>query len=196
MKEKNDHKEKVMTNNTQQALVCALATQLIDAGSLCGEAHLQKAAYVAKHWLKVSGFEDFEFILYMYGPFSFDLKGELRAMRAEGWFKSDSPPTLRPTERVDNLTEQVKNLLNACAHEFNFIAEEFRGKDAAELERLTTALLATEKLSRKASMSERVRQLLQTWKLHFTEMEALRAVRDADEMLKRMDKLKQAKKFA
>lgn len=179
-----------MNESKQWALICALAEKLFAAGSWCGETHMQKAAYVAKRWLGVSEFDDYEFILYMHGPFSFDLKGELRAMRVEGWlrsrFRPGTPygPTLRPTE----LAEKPRN---AREREFDFIAKEFGGKNVAELERLTTALLATEKLGKDKSVSERVQQL-RKWKLHFSETEALQAVRDADNMLKRIDGLKRA----
>ena len=181
-----------MNGSKQQMLVCALANQLIRAGNWCGETHLQKAIYVAKHWLGVSEFKDFEFILYMYGPFSFDLKGELRAMRADGLLEShflpgmSYGPTLRLTKRAKKLIEQAKKPSDVRACEFGFIAKEFSGKNAADLERLATALLATRELGKKASVSERVRQL-RTWKLHFTEREALQAVRNADDMLKRKD---------
>ena len=190
----NDHEEKAMNEEKQRALVCALASQLIDAGNWCGETHLQKAVYVAKHWLGVSEFDDHEFILYMYGPFSFDLKDELRAMCAEGWLKPryragvSYGPTLHPAEQAGKLPE-------TRLHEFDIIAKKFGDKNVAQLERLTTALLATEELGKDKSVSERVQQL-RKWKLHFTEMEALQAVRDADDMLKHIDALKLKKAAA
>ena len=183
-----------MSMEKQQALVCALADKLFGGGSWCGETHMQKAVYIAKRWLGISEFEDYEFILYMYGPFSFDLKRELRVMRMEGWIQPCFPPgmpygpTLRPTEQAEWTSD-------AHALEFDFIAKEFGGRNVAELERLTTALLATEKLGRDTSENERACQL-RTWKLHFAEMEALQAVRDADGMLKRIDSLKQMKQAA
>ena len=124
-----------MSMEKQQALVCALADKLFGAGSWCGETHMQKAVYIAKRWLGISEFEDYEFILYMYGPFSFDLKRELRVMRMEGWLQPCFPPgmpygpTLRPTEQAEWTSD-------AHAREFDFIAEEFSGKNVAELERL------------------------------------------------------------
>lgn len=177
-----------MSENKQRALVCALADNLNRNGSWCGETHLQKAVYVAKRWLEVPEFTDYEFILYMYGPFSFDLKEELREMRAEGWMRAHfrgGPaygPTLLPGEQAGELPKSRER-------EFDFIAQQFGGKDVVDLERLTTALLATERLGRNKSVSERSRQL-RAWKLHFTESEALRAVQSADEMLKRIDEFR------
>ena len=98
-----------MSTTERRALVCALAHQLLGAGSWCGETHLQKAVYVAKRWLNVPEFEDYEFILYMYGPFSFELQEELREMRADDWIRSCFPPgmpygpTLRPVKPMGEL---------------------------------------------------------------------------------------------
>ena len=171
-----------MSNQERWALVCALADELFDKDSWCGETHIQKAVYIALHWLGVSEFRDYEFTLYMYGPFSFDLKEDLGAMRIYGRIESQFPaglsygPTLRPVEK------QAEQLPKTRDAEFAFIAEQFGSKGVAELERLTTALLATEKLGRNATVEKRVAQL-RKWKLHFTPSEAQKAIRDADQLL-------------
>ena len=60
--------------------------QLIESlrknGSWCGETHIQKAIYSLQQLKGVP--LNFNFVLYKHGPFSFDLRDELTAMRADG----------------------------------------------------------------------------------------------------------------
>ena len=166
----------------QRALICALSHALIDKGSWCGETHLQKAAYVAAHWLGVREFQHFGFTLYTYGPFSFGLREELSEMRGGDWLKVTFSaggaygPTLQPSEEQD--------VASTFHDKFSFVAEEFGDKGVVALERLTTALLATEDLGESASPHDRA-GLLRKWKPHLNEDEALQAVRNADKLLAR-----------
>ena len=174
-----------MDKNQQRALVCAMADRLRGADSWCGSTHIQKAAYVAARWLGVPEFRNFGFTLYTYGPFSFRLKEELSEMRGEGWLDDyfapgqTYGPTLIPGEQVgDGPLESRK--------EFDFIAEEFGAKGVVELERLTTAMLASEpkELGMDAPARERAK-LVRKWKGHLSEDEALQAVWNADALLAR-----------
>jgi hypothetical protein len=65
-----------MTISADYALVGAIIKELADAGSWCGETHIQKTAYVAKELLGVPIAASF--ILYKHGPYSFDLSGRSR----------------------------------------------------------------------------------------------------------------------
>lgn len=173
-----------MDKKQLRALICVLADQLRKSGSWCGSTHIQKAAYVAARWLGVPEFRNFGFTLYIYGPYSFCLKEELSVMRGEGWLEDyfapgqTYGPTLLPGARVKNDLESRT--------EFDFIAEEFGSMGVVALERLTTALLATEsgKLGMGASVSDRAK-LVREWKKHLSEDEALQAVRNADKLLAR-----------
>lgn len=173
-----------MDEKQQRALICALADRLHQEGSWCGSTHIQKAAYVAARWLGVPEFRNLGFTLYIYGPFSFRLKEELSVMRGEGWLDDHFGPgqtygpTLRPGGRMDGKLE--------ARPEFDFIAEEFGGKGVVELERLTTALMASEPEERgmDAPARERAEQVRE-WKRHLSEDEALQAVRSADALIAR-----------
>ena len=61
------------------SVLLALNEQLRAAGSWAGETHMQKATYFLQHLMGVP--LAFDFILYKHGPFSFDLRDELTAMR-------------------------------------------------------------------------------------------------------------------
>ena len=176
-----------MDKNQQRALVCAIAGQLRGTGSWCGATHIQKAVYVAARWLGVPEFRNFGFTLYTYGPFSFRLKEELSEMRGEGWLDDyfapgqTYGPTLIPGERIGGSQLESRK-------EFNFVAEEFGAKGVVELERLTTAMLASEakELGRDAPARERA-ELVRKWKKHLSEDEALQAVQNADALLTRAE---------
>jgi hypothetical protein len=74
----------------QEAVLAGLARRLDERGSWSGETHLQKAAYLL-HELTDVPFE-FEFILYKHGPFSFELRDELSAMRADRLLERQPQP--------------------------------------------------------------------------------------------------------
>ena len=181
----------MMDKNQQRELVCALAGRLRGAGSWCGETHIQKAAYVAARWLGVPEFRNFGFTLYTAGAFSFRLKEELSEMRGEGWLDDyfapgqTYGPTLIPGERIGDGQLESRE-------EFDFVAEEFGEKEVVELERLTTAMLASEpkelggelELGMDAPARERA-ELVRKWKKHLSEDEALQAVQNADALLTR-----------
>src|SRR2546425_12633108 len=66
----------------RDVILLELLRKLREHGSWCGETHMQKATYFLQHLMQVP--LDFQFILYKHGPFSFDLRDELTAMRADG----------------------------------------------------------------------------------------------------------------
>lgn len=72
-----------MERLAREAVLLSLVEKLRQAGSWCGETHVQKATYFLQ---EVAGVPlGFPFILYKHGPFSFDLRDELTAMRADGF---------------------------------------------------------------------------------------------------------------
>src|SRR5437588_13073246 len=70
------------------ALIVSLIDALNKRGSWCGETHIQKASYFLSRLEK--GTVPFGFILYKHGPFSFELRDELTAMRAKGFLDLES----------------------------------------------------------------------------------------------------------
>ena len=65
-----------------KAALIELIEKLRQEGSWCGETHVQKAVYFLQNLMGVP--LQFDFILYKHGPFSFDLRDELTALRADG----------------------------------------------------------------------------------------------------------------
>ena len=63
-------------------LLTHLIEGLCERGNWCGETHVQKTAFFVQELMGVP--MEFRFILYKHGPFSFDLRDELTALRANG----------------------------------------------------------------------------------------------------------------
>ena len=130
----------------RDAVLLSLVESLLDKGSWCGETHIQKATYFLQELTSVP--LGFDFILYKHGPFSFDLRDEITAMRADGMLKLEPKPdpygpSMLPGENSKLLKSRFPKTLKKHGRKIEFIANEFQSKGVAELERLATALYVT-----------------------------------------------------
>ncbi len=135
-----------MKRMKRNAVIVLLIEKMQEHGSWCGETHVQKATYFLQEMLRVT--TSFEFTLYKHGPFSFELRDELTAMRADGLveLKLQSPPygpTLIPGENASGLKRSFPKTLHRHESRMDFIAERFDARAVIELERLATALYVT-----------------------------------------------------
>ena len=106
-----------MTRQRNAAILTRLASELKQHGSWCGETHLQKAVYLMQELFEVS--PDFEFILFKHGPFSFELRDELTALRGDGYFRLEAMPMpYGPKLQVDNRSPvqppDIKDQVEEC----------------------------------------------------------------------------------
>ena len=125
------------------AIVLSLTDELKTAGSWCGETHLQKAVYLLQELTHVP--LDFDFILYKHGPFSFDLRDALTAMRADYQLQIRANPipygpTLVTTEIGKKLQERFSSAVEKHRKEIDFTVAHLGSKSVTELEQLGTAL--------------------------------------------------------
>ena len=133
-----------MKRRQREAIVAALDKKLAERDSWCGEIHLQKSVFFLQELLGVP--TDFKYTLYMYGPFSRELRGELGTMRADGFLElvpQPAPygPTLTVTEVAERqLVERWPKTLRRYADDIAFVAEKLGGLGVGALERLATAL--------------------------------------------------------
>jgi len=168
------------------ALISALIEKLYGKGSWCGETHIQKTMYFLQELLKVP--MEFNFILYKHGPFSFDLRDELTAMRADGIVElrtkfPEYGPSLVITERGKRLRELYRDIVSQYNNQLSFIVENIGDKGVVDLERLATALYVTlEQLSvDNKTRAKRINFL----KPHISEIEAKFAVESLDSIIQR-----------
>ncbi len=164
------------------AVITALIESLDERGSWCGETHVQKTTYLLQELLG-SGL-GFEFVLYRHGPFSFDLRDELTAMRADLLLEvvprpRPYGPSLAVTDSGRRLREWYPKTVAKYQRNIDFTADALGGKGAAELERLATARWVTAREELENGVEYRA-QRLRELKPYVSVEEALAAIRELD----------------
>ena len=135
-----------MKRRQRQAIILDLMDKLKEQGSWCGETHLQKAVYFLVEFADVP--LELEFVLYKHGPFSFELRDEITAMRADGLIKLQPQPypygpSLVTTDSGRRLKERWPKTLNKYRDRIASVATLLGGIGVVELEPLATALYIT-----------------------------------------------------
>jgi len=172
----------------KDAVVLSLLEEMQANGSWCGETHLQKATYFLQELLNVP--LDFGFILYKHGPFSFDLRDEITAMRGDFLIKYKTRPYPYGPSLVEDvgaarLKERFPKTTGQYSKTVSFVAETLGNKGVSELERLGTALYFTRRQNGK---DEPLNLQMHNLKPHISPeeaQEALRQVADIEEMAKK-----------
>jgi hypothetical protein len=174
-----------MNSLKRNAILSNLARNMRQRGSWCGETHLQKALYLLQDLAGVS--TDMDFILYKHGPFSFDLRDTIAAMRADELFELKIQPQpygakLIPMENATYLEAKFPNTLGKYQEQIEFVADEVADKGVSELERLATALFLARRELVGASADDRAKRLCQV-KPHIPYQLALEATEEIDRLL-------------
>ncbi|HHY37492.1 MAG TPA: hypothetical protein GX507_00940 [Clostridia bacterium] len=135
-----------MERLTRTGVILSLIEEMGRAGSWCGETHVQKCSYFLQAMLGVP--MGFHFILYKHGPFSFELRDELTAMRADGLLsiqikRASYGPSLTLGRNAHVVRRISDNVIRNYTGQIEFVARWLSTKGVAELERLGTALFVT-----------------------------------------------------
>lgn len=130
-----------MNSARRTAIMTRLASELGKRGNWCGETHLQKATYFLQHLFGIN--LGFEFIIYLHGPYSFELRDYLTGMRADDYLSVELQPypygpSLVPTARAESLAQRSHAAAQA-EEAIRTLAEWLGVRSVAELERLSTA---------------------------------------------------------
>ena len=170
-----------MKRMQKAAVLVSLTKRLAEKGSWCGETHVQKATYFLQELLRVPC----RFVLYKYGPFSFDLRDELTALCADGVFElvprpAPYGPKIAPSQLGQKLEKLYPKTLGEYRQQLSFVAEKLDEKDASELERLATALFVT--LRWPAQTVEQRGQRIRDFKPHVSEESARDSVQRVDKI--------------
>jgi hypothetical protein len=171
-----------VSHSVRYALIIDLIKKLQSKGSWCGETHLQKATFIVQDLAK-SRF-GYKFIMYKHGPYSFDLKNELDAMKASNIIDFVFPrqgygASIKPTEFGERLYETNKPSIRAYQKACEFVAEWFSAQDVKYLEKVATAYFVTSRHAREPVSSRAKR--LNMLKPHVDIASAEEAVRIVDE---------------
>jgi hypothetical protein len=131
----------------------------------------------------------FKFILYKFGPYSFDLSEELTALRADDLlaFLVRHPnygPALVPTKTWQTFRGSYPITLAKYLDQVDFVVRTLGPKGVAELERVATALYVTRECDTEATVEDRARRLVEL-KPHVTLDLASAAVRESDQIARR-----------
>lgn len=161
----------------RDAIILTLVDALSSRGSWCGETHVQKAMYFLQEMAGVP--VGFEFILYKHGPFSFDLRDELTAMRADRLVELEVVhpsygPSLKPTPGSRAVLDLGGDVIATTRRGIQFVADKFGDRPVTELERLGTALYVARKLPGQ-EFSRQVDEIV-TLKPHIAKEDAERAL--------------------
>jgi hypothetical protein len=181
-----------MDSIVREALLVALTDSMRKHSSWCGETHLQKSTYFLQEMAKVP--TGFEFILYRHGPFSFDLRTQLTAMRADDLLTLEPSryygPRYRPTELGSTLLGLCEDAVRHHRPFVEFIASWLGPQNVADLERLGTAyyVLQTESDETEAEQARKVHDL----KPHIKVESAVEALQDVKLKLKASKRLQSA----
>lgn len=162
------------------SLLTRLIKGLCGKGSWCGETHVQKTAFFLQELTDVP--LGFDFILYKHGPFSFDLRDELTALRADGLLTFEPRQyvtQLVPTEQCEYIQGFFPKTLTKYEKSIGFVVEKFGGKKVVELERLGTAFYVSKFLKAGESVDNRTEKVTKL-KPHIPPEKARDAVREAD----------------
>ena len=167
------------------AVLISLVQEMKENGSWCGETSIQKATYFLQELVEVP--LDLKFILYKYGPYSFDLTDELTALRADSILSLHVPdpqygPSFAPGELSELILGHFPKTVARFDERVKFVASKLGNKGVAELERLATALFVRKKYEEITSQIARAAKLRKL-KPHVTEADAKKAVEEVDKII-------------
>jgi hypothetical protein len=161
-------------------VIIALIDSLAKHRSWCGETHIQKSAYFLSRLEEDS--VCFGFILYKHGPFSFELRDELTALRARSFLQLETTfpwgSRYRSTDAGEILRAISATFVTKRQTAINFVAEKLAGYGVATLERLTTALYFSDEDNRQSRIKR-----IRTAKPHITAELADAAITEVDKIL-------------
>ena len=126
-----------MTSGERRTLVSALVKTMRDKDSWAGETHIQKCIFFLQEMLNVP--LGYQFVLYKHGPYSFDLRNELAAMRALLYLEVEPRSGYGPSFTLGHWGRKAADKSFNHSDEVEFVCDEISTKDVRSLERISTA---------------------------------------------------------
>ena len=166
------------------ATLVSLVKSLRESESWCGETNIQKASFFLQEMAGVP--LEFDFVLYKYGPYSFDLTDELTALRADSILTLELPdprygPSYFPGKMSGFVLERFPKTVSRYKKQVEFVAGKLGRKGVADLECVATALYVRLKGKRKSPARARAAKIVKL-KPHIREAHAEQAVHEVDGM--------------
>jgi uncharacterized protein YwgA len=170
-----------MTMNDLQrsAIVATVIKESRARNAMCGETMVQKSIFFLQELLHVP--LGFDYQLYIYGPFSFELQRHVSSMMADDMIAVrplEYGSTFEPGDQVGYLERHGASAIAEHRHRIDFVVKHLAGKGVKQLERVATALYFTVATD-DASVDGRAAKI-RAVKPHITSEEARKAVEDVD----------------
>lgn len=174
-----------MESVAKKAVMTTLMRSLTQAGSWCGETHVQKAVFMLQILTGVP--TGYDYILYKHGPFSFGLRDELATMRAEKLVElvirtPEYGPAIVPTDNSARLEKAASAAVAEFQPQITFVARAVGRRGVAELERVATALFISPDFS-ETDTTELKAEALRKIKPHITLADASAAITEAQALM-------------
>ena len=179
----------------RHALLASLINQMQDNKSWTGRTHIQKSVYFLQNLLNVP--LKLPFLLYKYGPYSFELDAELQEMYNYGALQFDSIPStygsgymLGPSSK--DLLKRFGKYVKKHKNEINFVASKISPRGIFELERLGTAMYVSttpEEVKWNKTKKQRIKRICQL-KPHLKSNEVQEALDEFEEIRKEWKNLR------
>jgi uncharacterized protein YwgA len=168
-----------MNDLQRSAIVATLVKECRARNSFCGETMVQKSVFFLQELLGVP--LEFDFALYIYGPFSFELQQHLWSMMADDMIvvrPMEYGSTFAPGEQIAYLEKHSATVIEKHRNAVDFVVKHLAGRGVKQLERLATALYFTT-TTNEASVEGRAAMIREV-KPHITADEARKAVEEVD----------------
>jgi uncharacterized protein YwgA len=181
-----------MSRMQRAALLAELVDLLHENASWAGETHIQKSVFLLEELFDQP--LSYDFILYKHGPYSFALKDELSAARADQIMTLDPRPPYGPkyvtTEASKELRARFPKTLMKARPFLELIATFLGSKSVIDLEQFSTAMYVY-KEDEARPLAEMV-QRLQVLKPHISEYAAIQAFELLDELRQKAKEMTEA----
>lgn len=166
-----------MDRLSKAVLITELLDRMRDNGSLATALHMQKGMYFLQEMREVP--LGYDFVVYRYGSFSFELKDELLQLRGEGileWvFHSPKySPGLASTQFSKELRNELPKFLARHDDSLTFVAENIGPMKGKQLEQVSTAFYF---FTKGVERDEKVAREVCKVKTHIPPDEALESAR-------------------
>lgn len=176
-----------MEHEQRWALICHLVEAMKSEGSWAGETHIQKCSLFLQDMLEVK--MGYQFVLYLYGPYSFDLRDDIAQMRAMlvlnvAQHTGGYGPSFE-LGRWGRRTIAAGDMGKRESSAIDFVAREIATKNTRELERISTAFFLKTRYPNKSAseIAEWINQL----KPHIPIPSALNAIVEVERLKAEMD---------
>ena len=120
----------------RRILICHLVDGMRQHDSWAGETHIQKCVLFLQNLVGVP--MEYEFVLHLHGPFSFELRSELALMRARLQLDVEPHIGYGPSFTLGTRGKLAMKVRTGYETAINFVAKEISPGEVRQLERLST----------------------------------------------------------